>query len=117
VVAAGRVSAVEGAEPARPAPRVSIERSAPAADAEDSLAEGRCDLHGMRVDDALDRVASALDLAASMGQIRIVILHGRGTGALRQAVRRYLADSPYVTRFAPGGPHEGGDGVTIAELA
>ena len=70
----------------------------------------------MRVDEALDHIASALDLAASTGKIRIVILHGRGTGALRQAVRRYLADSPYVTRFAPGAPYEGGDGVTIAEL-
>jgi len=117
VVPAGRVGAVAEADPARPAPRVSVERSAPAADAEDSLEEGRCDLHGMRVDEALDRVASALDLAASTGRIRIVILHGRGTGALRQAVRRYLADSPYVTRYAPGAPHEGGDGVTIAELA
>ena len=116
LVPAGRVGAVGGPEPARPAPRVSVQRSGPAAEAEDSLEEGRCDLHGMRVDEALDHLASALDLAASTGKIRIVILHGRGTGALRQAVRRYLADSPYVTRFAPGAPHEGGDGVTIAEL-
>jgi DNA mismatch repair protein MutS2 len=44
------------------------------------------------------------------------VIHGVGTGALSRAVREHLGASPYVTRFAPGGPGEGGDGVTIAEL-
>jgi DNA mismatch repair protein MutS2 len=116
VVPADRLGAVAAPRVERAAPRVAVQRSRSAPDLEDSLDRARCDLHGLRVDEALDRVASALDRAAAAGQGQIVILHGRGTGALRQAVRRFLADSPYVARFAPGAPHEGGDGVTVAEL-
>jgi DNA mismatch repair protein MutS2 len=68
------------------------------------------------VDEALERIVDALDRAASAGKSKIAIVHGRGTGALRDAIRRYLADSPYVTSFAPGSPEEGVDGVTIAVL-
>ncbi len=46
----------------------------------------------------------------------LVIVHGLGSGALRDAARRYLAESPYTRRFVPGAPDEGGDGVTIAHL-
>ncbi|MDH3212144.1 MAG: endonuclease MutS2 [Myxococcales bacterium] len=118
LVPVARLGAVvaPAATTARPPPRVSVERVGPAAEAEDSLEIGRCDLHGLRVDEALDRIVDALDRAASAGKSKIAIVHGRGTGALRDAVRRYLADSPYVTSFAPGSPEEGGDGVTIAVL-
>ena len=46
----------------------------------------------------------------------LFILHGHGTGALKKVVREYLAASPYVRRWAPGGKGQGGDGVTIVEL-
>jgi len=65
---------------------------------------------------ALDRLLYALDRAASAGRGKLVVIHGLGTGALRQAVRAHLAESPYVTRFAPAPPDEGGDGATIAVL-
>lgn len=79
-------------------------------------ASQRCDLRGQRVDEALARLAEALDRAAAQGSARLAIIHGIGTGALRDAVRRHLRESPYVDRFEPGGPGEGGEGVTIACL-
>jgi DNA mismatch repair protein MutS2 len=70
----------------------------------------------LRVEEALDRAIFALDRAASAGRSRVILIHGVGTGALRDAVREYLAESPYVERFAPGEPSEGGEGVTLAIL-
>jgi DNA mismatch repair protein MutS2 len=78
---------------------------------------GRCDLRGLRVDEALDRLLYALDRAAGAGRGTLLIVHGLGTGALCDAVRRYLAESAYIASFAPGSPEEGGDGVTLAQLA
>jgi DNA mismatch repair protein MutS2 len=76
----------------------------------------RCDLRGLRVDEAEDRLVAALDRAARAGESTLSIIHGLGTGALRNAVRRYLRESLYVAEFAPAPPDEGGDGVTIAKL-
>ena len=45
------------------------------------------------------------------------IIHGRGTGAMRQAVRGLLDDHPLVVKYEGGGTREGGEGVTIAYLA
>ena len=83
--------------------------SAPRVGEEDA---GRCDLRGLRVDEALDRLLAALDRAAAAGRARILIVHGLGTGALRRAVHALLADSPYISRFTPEG-----DGATVAELS
>jgi DNA mismatch repair protein MutS2 len=73
-----------------------------------------CELHGLRVDEALDRLAYALDRAASAGQTSLAISHGRGTGTLRKVVREYLRDCPYISHFASAAQQEGGDGVTVA---
>jgi DNA mismatch repair protein MutS2 len=75
-----------------------------------------CDLRGLRADEAVDRMVEALDRAASDGRDRVEVVHGHGTGALRDAVREHLRGSPYVERFGPGGPDEGGDGMTWVEL-
>jgi len=97
------------AERARPASRVSVE-TATAADGAGS--GGRLDLRGLRVEEALARLAAALDRAALDGRTRLAIVHGLGTGALRDAVREHLKTSPYATSFAAASPDAGGDGVT-----
>jgi DNA mismatch repair protein MutS2 len=109
------------AEPSAPAPAHIRKLSAPGAEEPggDPIGAGpsRCDLRGLRVDEALDRLVEALDRAASAGLHHFVVIHGIGTGALRRAVREHLAESPYVTRFLPGAPEEGGEGVTHVDLA
>ena len=57
-----------------------------------------------------------LDRLYAEGEADCVILHGHGTGALKQALREHLAASPYVGGFRPGDRHEGGDAVTVVEL-
>ena len=73
------------------------------------------DLRGLRVDEAVARVDTALNDAALDGVSLLRIIHGKGTGALRRAIREYLADHPLVETAASGeGP--GGEGVTVAQL-
>ena len=71
------------------------------------------DLRGYRVEEALDEVENYLDMASLANLSPIYIIHGHGTGALKQAVRDFLKDSPYVAKFRAGGEGEGGYGVTI----
>jgi len=73
------------------------------------------DLRGMRVDEALSRVDEALNDAALDGVSLIRMIHGKGTGALRRAIREYLGGHPLVIS-AEDGEGPGGDGVTVAEL-
>jgi len=72
-----------------------------------------CDLRGMRVDEALDRVDAHLDLMVSEGQETGFVLHGHGTGALRAAVRKHLDESPYVRSSRAAEPDEGGDAFSV----
>ena len=74
------------------------------------------DLRGARVDDALDALGRYLDDAALAGLGRVTIIHGLGTGALRDAVRSEAAGHPLVKSLRPGERGEGGDGATIIEL-
>ena len=73
------------------------------------------DLRGLRVDEALSRVDEALNDAVLDGAASVRIIHGKGTGALRQAIREYLGGHPLVMS-AQNGEGPGGDGVTVAEL-
>ncbi len=74
------------------------------------------DLRGMRVEEALTRMGSDLD-AMQRDNIDIaIIIHGHGTGALKNAVREALKMSIYVSDFRPGETGEGGDGVTVLRL-
>jgi DNA mismatch repair protein MutS2 len=73
------------------------------------------DLRGMRVDEAISRVDEALNDAVLDGVGSIRIIHGKGTGALRQAIREYLGGHPLVIS-AENGEGPGGDGITVAEL-
>jgi DNA mismatch repair protein MutS2 len=74
------------------------------------------DLRGARVDEALDALDRYLDDAALAGLGQVVIIHGSGTGALRDAVRARATGHPLVTSMRPGERGEGGDGATIVKL-
>ena len=78
--------------------------------------DNTCDLRGLRVDDALAMAMSFLDRAIGAGTHAVFFLHGHGTGALREAVRRELSQSTYVARIRAAPADEGGEGVTVAWL-
>jgi DNA mismatch repair protein MutS2 len=75
------------------------------------------DLRGKRADEALIAFEGYLDDAFRAGLPFVRIIHGKGTGALRAAVREALAGHPLVRRFETAQPQDGGEGVTIAVLA
>lgn len=74
------------------------------------------DLRGMRALDAMQAVDYYLDEAIQVGCHRIRLLHGTGTGALRQSIRQLLATRPYVLRYYDEDVRLGGAGITIVEL-
>lgn len=74
------------------------------------------DLRGFRVEEALDEVENYLDKASLYNLTPVYIIHGHGTGALKQAVRDFLKTSPYVAKFRPGEDSEGGDGVCVVDI-
>jgi DNA mismatch repair protein MutS2 len=78
--------------------------------------DNSCDLRGLRVDEALAMAATFLDRSLNEGRGVAFLIHGHGTGALREAIRRDLQASPIVARFRAGEPGEGGDGVTVVWL-
>ncbi len=75
------------------------------------------DLRGHRTDEALDLLDRYLDAAYLAGLPWVRIIHGKGTGKLRLAVREALSEHPHVKSFEAGGDKEGGDGVTVVQLA
>lgn len=74
------------------------------------------DLRGYRVEEALDAVENYLDKASLANLSPVYIIHGHGTGALKEAVRDFLKSSPYVAKFRPGEDAEGGDGVSVVDI-
>jgi DNA mismatch repair protein MutS2 len=73
-------------------------------------------LIGRTTDEARDLVEQYLDDAFLGGLARVRFVHGKGTGALRKAVRDLLAGHPLVDSFRDGEPSEGGSGATVAAL-
>ncbi len=73
-------------------------------------------LRGKRVDEALIDLERHLDSAYLAGMPFVRVVHGKGTGTLRQAVREALRGNRYVRSFESGGPSEGGEGVTVVHL-
>ena len=100
-------SAAEGA-PRPPAPRVPP-APAPVAD--------EIEVRGQTLDEALPKVESFLDHAARNGKHRVFLIHGKGTGAMRRAVREILDRHPLVVSYETAARQEGGEGVTVAYLA
>ena len=74
------------------------------------------DLRGLTVDDMLVELDRYLDSAYLAGLPWVRLIHGKGTGALRQAVRDQLRGHPLVSEFRAGENSEGGEGVTVAKL-
>ena len=75
------------------------------------------EVRGQRIDEAIPHVEQFLDAAARSGHGRVRLIHGRGTGTLRRAVRELLDRHPLVTGYETAEPREGGEGVTVASLA
>ncbi len=74
-------------------------------------------LRHLIVDEALLKLDKYLNDAFMAGLYQVRIIHGKGTGTLRQVVREQLTKHTLVKSYRPGGYGEGGNGVTIVELA
>jgi DNA mismatch repair protein MutS2 len=84
--------------------------------APDVEAAPEVDLRGLRVDELVPRLQYAIDAAVQAALPSLRIIHGKGTGALRQVVTEIVSSDPRIRTHRPGGLGEGGAGVTIAEL-
>lgn len=73
-------------------------------------------VRGASVEQALEAVEDRLDAAYLAGMPMLRVIHGKGTGALRRAIREWLADSPYVLSSESAPANEGGEGVTLVRL-
>lgn len=81
------------------------------------VADNTVDLRGLRVDDALSLLDASLDRLFGENAPTVYVVHGFGSGALKEAVRRHLEDDAhYVRSYRAGGPGEGGDGMTVVTL-
>jgi len=114
-VLAGLAGKVEEAEEEamRGKPAVGARRAVPLQKQEASTV---VDVRGKTAEDAREALVACLDQALLDGVPAVRIIHGHGTGRLKQVLRDYLKDSPYVSAFRPGERSEGGDGVTIVNL-
>lgn len=74
------------------------------------------DVRGMRGDEALQAVMYFIDDAIQLGMSRVRILHGTGTGALRQIIREYLATVNGVSHFQDEHVQFGGAGITVIDM-
>ena len=102
--------------PERNKQQAALKKATQAAPAEVKASNYRVDVRGMRADDAIAEVESFLDRGMRSGEEGALIVHGHGTGALKQSIRDFLARSPYIRMYRPGENHEGGDGVTVVSL-
>ena len=77
----------------------------------------RIEVRGQTLDEALPAVEQFLDHAYRAGLQRLEVVHGKGTGTLRRAVREMLRHHPLVSAYEPAERREGGEGVTIVRMA
>ena len=75
------------------------------------------DVRGKRADDAVEALETYLDAALAHGLARVRVIHGKGTGALRNAVWRRLAAGREAASYALAPRERGGEGATEVELA
>ncbi len=91
--------------------------SAPSHELPLATRDSSVDVRGMRADDAVAMATTFLDRSLNDGRRIAFVVHGHGTGALREAIRSELKTSPYVARFRAGDTSDGGDGVTVVWLS
>ena len=82
-----------------------------------TLPKMELDMRGQRADDALDMLDRYIDQAYVGGMPFVRVIHGKGTGRLREVVREALQNNPYVKSFEEGKAKEGGAGVTVVKFA
>jgi DNA mismatch repair protein MutS2 len=100
----------------RAAPRRALQGGAVGYVAAEMEATSEIDLRGLRVDEMEFRLGRALDAAIMSGLPSFRIIHGKGTGALRDRVEELLRGDRRVVSYRPGERYEGGTGVTVAEF-
>jgi DNA mismatch repair protein MutS2 len=76
----------------------------------------KLDLHGLPTEEAIEKMDKYLDSAYLVGLPFVYIVHGKGTGTLRDSIIEHLRGKPHVSHFYTGTPEEGGTGVTIVYL-
>lgn len=76
----------------------------------------KLDVRGLRVEEAIDKIQKYIDEAILFRIYEVQILHGKGTGALRQTIREYLAAIPEVSSFGDEHIERGGDGITLVKI-
>ena len=81
------------------------------------LSSADLDIRGFRADEALAALEQFLDRAMRDGLGSVRVIHGKGTGALRQAVREHLERHPLARSFESEEPNRGGSGVTAVKLS
>lgn len=74
------------------------------------------DVRGMRGDEAINAITYFIDDAILVGVSRVRILHGTGTGILRQLIRQYLGTIPNVSHYRDEHVQFGGAGITVVDL-
>jgi DNA mismatch repair protein MutS2 len=123
-VQVGRLRVKAGLDELRPPEESTVRRQASTTPKHPEFATGapeppalELDLRGKTVEEALEELDRRLDAAFIAGLPYMRVIHGKGTGRLRLAIREYVRDNPYVASFESGHESEGGDGVTIVRLA
>jgi DNA mismatch repair protein MutS2 len=107
-VGVGQITRVESAPPRLP-DRIQLPRP--------PIAAEEIEVRGQTLDEALPRLERFLDDGFRAGVPRLRVIHGKGTGRMRNAVRDMLQKSPLVKNFAFADARDGGEGVTVVELA
>lgn len=74
------------------------------------------DLRGLTVEEAMDKLDKYLDDAFIAGLKEVRVIHGKGTGALRQGLQPYFKQHRLIKKATMGGYYDGGAGVTRLEL-
>ena len=110
-----RIDELQVADAARPAaPPARVRVNVELQPREGSITE--LNVIGCHVDEALSRTEKFLDEALLSELESVRLIHGYGTGQLRQAIAGFLQTQPFVAHFAPAPPEQGGGGVTVVEL-